>query len=271
MPKKNRILSIEHVSKHYTLSTGETIDALKDVNFDVCEGEFISLIGPSGCGKSTLVKLLAGLLEPTAGRVLEYGKKVDGDSHDRGVVFQHYSLFPWLTVEDNIGFGLFVQNVAPDKCSQIVAHYIEAMRLKGFEKAYPKELSGGMQQRVALGRAFATNPKILLMDEPFAALDVQTKRLMQDLFLQILQYEPRTVVFVTHDVEEAVFLGDHVYILSPSPGTIREKITVNLPRPRDLKTEFSQSFIEIKKHVQEVVTKESLGVVKLNLGIYRNL
>ncbi|MBI2443775.1 MAG: ABC transporter ATP-binding protein [Candidatus Magasanikbacteria bacterium] len=271
MLKKKPILSIEHVSKQYLLSTRETIDALKDVNFEVHEGEFVSLIGPSGCGKSTLIKLLAGLLKPTAGRVLEYGKQIDGDSHDRGVVFQHYNLFPWLTVEDNIGFGLFIRNTAPDKRSQIVAHYIEAIGLKGFEKAYPKELSGGMQQRVALGRAFATNPKILLMDEPFAALDVQTKRLMQDLFLQILQYEPRTVVFVTHDVEEAVFLGDNVYILAPSPGTIREKVTVNLPRPRDLKTEFSQSFIEIKRYVQGVVTKESLGSVKLDLEIYKNL
>lgn len=268
---KKKILSIEHVSKQYLLSTGETMDALKDINFEVYEGEFVSLIGPSGCGKSTLIKLLAGLIEPTAGYVLEYDKQIDGDSHDRSVVFQHYNLFPWLTVEDNIGFGLFVQNVPLNKRSQIVAHYIEAMGLKGFEKAYPRELSGGMQQRVALGRAFATNPKMLLMDEPFAALDVQTKRLMQDLFLQILQYEPRTVVFVTHDVEEAVFLGDNVYILSPSPGTIREKVSVNLSRPRGLKTEFSQSFIGIKKHVQEVITKESLGVVKFNFEIYKNL
>lgn len=265
------LLEVQHVTKIYALTNGTTVAALQDITFTAAEGEFISIIGPSGCGKSTLVRLLAGLIEPSRGIILEHGKPLHGSAGDRGVVFQQYNLFPWLTVHDNIAFGLVLSGIQPREREKIISHYIEVMALQGFEHAYPKELSGGMQQRVSLARTFATNPRVLLMDEPFTALDVQAKRFMQDLLLQIWQKEPRTIIFVTHDVEEAVFLSDKVYIMSARPGTIREKISVNLPRPRNMQTEFSQEFIAMKKHVQEVITKESLGLTKLDLEIYKQL
>src|SRR5579864_316658 len=217
-------LQVKNVSKHYHSSHGKNSLALKDISFVAKKGEFISIIGPSGCGKSTLIKLLAGLIEPSSGQILEDDGAVAVMAGNRGVVFQQYNLFPWLTVEDNVGYGLQVLRVPEEKRSPIVEHYIAVVGLKGFEKSYPKELSGGMQQRVSLARTLATNQSILLMDEPFAALDVQTKRLMQDLLLQIWQKEPRTVIFVTHDVEEAIFLSDTVYVMSPNPGTIQERV-----------------------------------------------
>jgi NitT/TauT family transport system ATP-binding protein len=262
---------IEKLSKKYTLESGKHIFAVQDISFSAFKGEFISFVGPSGCGKSTLIKMIAGLIEPSSGQIIENDGIDIGITKNRGVVFQHYNLFPWLSVQKNIGFGLQIMGVPEEKVTEIVAHYVEVMGLKGFEKAYPKELSGGMQQRVALARTLATNPKILLMDEPFSALDVQTRRFMQDLLLQILRQEPRTVIFVTHDVNEAVFLSDTIYIMTPSPGKIIEKVNVHLPRLRDLSTEFSEDFIGIKKHIQKIITKESLNLTKLNLEIYKNL
>lgn len=258
-------LTIKNLSKHYILENGKQCLAVQDISLTASPGEFISLIGPSGCGKSTFIKMIAGLVKPTTGTIIE------NNGSNRGVVFQQYSLFPWLTVQENIGFGLHIIGAAEEKIKEIVSHYLKVMGLEEFEQAYPKELSGGMQQRVALARTLATNPKILLMDEPFSALDVQTRRFMQDLLLQILYQEPRTVIFVTHDVDEAVFLSDTIYILTPSPGTIVEKVTVPLPRPRDLTTEFSEEFIAIKQRIQKIITKESLNLTKLDLEIYRNL
>lgn len=262
-------LQVKNVSKEYRLAKGKSIQALGVVDFTVKRGDIVSIIGPSGCGKSTLVRLLAGLAKPSTGEIIERGS--DAGTRNRGVIFQQYGLFPWLTVAENIGFGLDLLHISGPQQNDIIAHYINVVGLKGFEKAYPKELSGGMQQRVALARTLSTNPHILFMDEPFAALDVQTKRFMQDLLLQIWEHEPRTIIFVTHDVEEAVFISDHVYIMGPHPGTIVEKIPVHLSRPRDLNTEFSPEFIELKHHVQEVVTKETLGLMKLDLDIYKNL
>ncbi|EKD76340.1 MAG: ABC transporter related protein [uncultured bacterium] len=264
-------LTIEKLSKKYTSGSNKDIFAVQDISLAALQHEFISIVGPSGCGKSTLIKMIAGLLEPTSGRIIEHGSSDLGVRANRGVVFQQYSLFPWLNVKENIGFGLHIVGAAENKVKEIVSHYIKVMGLTGFEKSYPKELSGGMQQRTALARTLATNPNILLMDEPFSALDVQTRRFMQDLLLQILCREPRTVIFVTHDVDEAVFLSDTVYILSPRPGSIVEKVQVALPRPRDLSVEFSEDFIEIKKRIQKIITKESLNLIKLDLEIYKNL
>lgn len=269
--EKELTLTIEKLSKKYTLGSGKHIFAVQDISLSAPKGEFISIIGPSGCGKSTLIKMIAGLVEPSSGKIIENDGIDLGMKGNRGVVFQQYSLFPWLNVQENIGFGLEIVGASENKIKEIVAHYVEVMGLKGFEKAYPKELSGGMQQRVALARTLATNPKILLMDEPFSALDVQTRRFMQDLLLQILHREPRTVIFVTHDVDEAVFLSDTIYVMTPSPGTIIEKVNVKLPRPRDLTTEFSEEFIGIKKHIQKIITKEALNLTKLDLEIYKNL
>jgi ABC-type nitrate/sulfonate/bicarbonate transport system ATPase subunit len=262
------ILELQHVGKTYTLETGEKVEALHDVDFGIHEREFVSIIGPSGCGKTTLLKILGGFIKPTTGALLEHMPDVLAK---RGMMFQQYNLFPWLSVQANIEFGLSMMNVPSRNRQKIAAHYIDVMGLHGFEQAYPKELSGGMQQRVALGRTFATNPQLLLMDEPFSSLDVQTKRFMQDLLLQAWSKEPRTIVFITHDVEEAVFMSDTVYIMSPRPGTIREKVSIQLPRPRTLETEFSSDFVKVKRYIQETITKESLGLMKLDLDIYKSL
>ena len=261
-------LELKHIGKTYTLENREEVEALHDIDCSIREGEFISLIGPSGCGKTTLMKILAGLINPTSGKLIAHKPEI---FHNRGIIFQQYNLFPWLTVEKNIEFGLKAIHAPPKNRHKIISHYIQVMGLQGFENAYPKELSGGMQQRVALARTLATNPKLLLMDEPFSALDVQTKRFMQDLLLQVWSKEPRTIVFVTHDVEEAVFMSDSIYIMSAHPGVIREKVKVNIPRPRDLNTEFSEKFIKLQKYVQEIITKEALGLEKLDLEIYKNL
>jgi len=269
--KEKIALKIENLSKIYTLESGKHILAIENISFSAQKGEFISILGPSGCGKSTLVKMIAGLIDPTSGNIIE-GKDIDLKiKKNLGVVFQEYGLFPWLDVEENIGFGLQIIDVPENKIKEVVSHYVAVMGLKSFKKAYPKELSGGMQQRVALARTLATNPKMLLMDEPFSALDVQTKRFMQDLLLQILHKEPRTVIFVTHDVEEAVFLSDTVYILTPRPGKILKKVDIKLSRPRDLATEFSADYIQIKEQIQKLITKESLNLMKLDLEIYKNL
>jgi len=266
------MFEIQNLSKSYiTLANKKTILVLDQVNFSAAEGEFVSIIGPSGCGKSTIIKLLAGFVTPDCGQILENGREISGISRDRGVVFQYYHLFPWLSVEENISFGLDLIDLPDENKKKIVAHYIEVTGLKGFEKAYPKELSGGMRQRAALARTFATNPKILLLDEPFTALDVQTKRFMQDLLLQIWEQEKRTIIFVTHDVEEAVFMSDKVVVLTQRPAHVNEEIKINLPRPRDLNVEYSEEFVKIKKHIQEIITKESLALLKLDLNIYKNL
>lgn len=257
--------------KNYKLTDGKEIKVLDRLDLSAEKGKFLSVIGPSGCGKSTMIRLLAGFIKPTSGKILEDNKEIHGISPKRGVVFQHYHLFPWLTVEENIALGLDIRHISTKKKKKIVDHYMNVTGLKGFEKAYPKELSGGMKQRVALARTFAINPEILLLDEPFTALDVQTKRFMQDLLLQIWEQEKRTIIFITHDVEEAVFMSDKVVVLTKRPAKVVEVIDINLPRPRDLDVEYSEKFIKIKKHVQEIITKESLALVQLNLDIYKNL
>lgn len=267
--EKRIVLQCERVSYAYHLADGSTVDAVCDVSLALRRGEFVSVIGPSGCGKSTLVKLFAGLLEPSDGVIRCVAR---GDSPPRrGVVFQHYGLFPWLTVAENVAFGLMVMGTASDRQREIVDHYLEVVGLTAFASARPRELSGGMQQRVALARTLATDPDILLMDEPFAALDVQTKRFMQDLLLQVWQREQRTVFFVTHDVEEALFMSDVVYLMSARPGRMLDRVDVPLPRPRNLDIEFSDAFVQLKRRVQEVVTREALQLVKLDLDVYKGL
>ncbi len=271
MSASTPFLEIRNVCMDFVSSSGNIVRVFDRISFDVPKGQFVSLVGPSGCGKSTLIRLLAGLIQPTSGEILENGEKIRREQKNRGLVFQNYNLFPWLTVEENIGFGLKLGPMPSKQQKDLISHYVDVVGLRGFEKSYPKELSGGMQQRVALARTLVTNPKILLMDEPFSALDTQTKRLMQNLLLQILQNEGHTVVFVTHDVEEAVFLSDVVYIMTPRPGSVRERVAVDFPRPRDLNTEYSEKFITTKKYIQEIITKEALGLTKLNLDIYKNL
>ncbi len=206
--------------------------AVSDVNLAVEDGEFVCLLGPSGCGKTTLLRLVAGLETPTEGVIALDGKKIEGVNRECGFVFQEYVLFPWRTVRGNIEFGPEVKKMPKEERERISQHYIELVGLRGFENHYPHELSGGMKQRVGIARAYANNPKLLLMDEPFGALDAQTRNLMQAELLRIWEKEHISALFVTHSVDEAVYLSDRVAVMSARPGTVKEIFKNNLPRPR---------------------------------------
>lgn len=222
------------VSKSYfDLAEGREIVALEALDFEVPDGEFLTILGPSGCGKSTLLNIVAGFDHPSTGDVLLDGRPIRRPGHDRGVVFQEYALFPWLTVHQNVAYGLREQGLPREEIEQRTSTWLELVRLEGFEKRYPHELSGGMRQRVALIRVLANDPKSLLMDEPFAAVDAQTRSLLQRELERLWTETRKTVLFVTHSVEEAVFLGDRVMVMTARPGRVKEMITIDLPRPRD--------------------------------------
>lgn len=257
MDKKVKI-SLRNVGRTFTGADGQSVEALRDVNLEVEDlyspegrdvGEFRVLLGPSGCGKSTVLRCIAGLDRPTRGEVLVNGHPVLGPGSDRGMVFQKYTSFPWLTVEENISYGLRLKGTAETERKATIAKLIEAMGLKGFEKAYPETLSGGMQQRVAIARTLAVRPEVILMDEPFGALDAQTRGEMQQLLLQIWEESANTILFVTHDVEEGIYLADRLYIFSPRPGTILEDLPVSFPRPRDPAIKQSREFQELVQHI----------------------
>jgi len=234
-------ISLKNVGKTFTDSEGRQVEALRGVNLEILDefsadakdiGEFRVLLGPSGCGKSTILRMIAGLDFPTTGEVLVNGKKVEGPGPDRGMVFQKYTSFAWLTVAQNIEYGLKLKGVSEKERTETVAHLVDATGLAGFEAAYPHTLSGGMQQRVAIARSVAVRPSVLLMDEPFGALDAQTRSVMQDLLLKIWTETAATILFVTHDVGEAVYLADRLYVVSGRPGSIAEEIEVPFARPR---------------------------------------
>ena len=213
-------------------AAGERVEVLRRVSLEVRRGEFVCIVGPSGCGKSTLLNIVAGFVPPSSGEVRVEGEPVRGPDARRIFVFQENGVFPWLTVRDNIGFGL--SRKGADERARIVAHYVEMVGLKGFEGAYPRELSGGMKQRVEIARSLAANPDIIYMDEPFGALDFLTRLKMRADLIRIWQEERKTVLFVTHDIEEAVQLADRVLVMSRRPATVQEEVVVDLPRPRDL-------------------------------------
>lgn len=225
-------LEISNLYKQFPSKKG-TLVALKNINLYVETGEFVCVVGASGSGKSTLLRLVAGLDLPTSGVITVDGTKITGPGADRGMVFQRYTLYPWMNVRDNVGFGLKLQGMSKIKRHQEIAYYLDIVGLKNFAKSYPKELSGGMKQRVAIARALATNPKVLLMDEPFGALDIQTKENMQQFLLEIWRKTGCTILMITHDVEEAVFLSQRVYVLSVSPGTVKQEVKIDLPYERD--------------------------------------
>lgn len=254
-------VSIQGIEKKYNTRKGEVV-ALNGVNFDIKENEFICVIGPSGCGKSTLLNIIAGLLEPTAGQILIDGKPIQGTGTDRGVVFQQYALFPWLTVKKNVEFGLKLKGLSKDECDSIAMKYLKMVELEKFADSYPKELSGGMKQRVAIARAYAMNPEVLLMDEPFGALDAQTRTQLQTELLKAWQEENKTCFFVTHDIEEAIVLATRVVIMSARPGRIKEVVDIDIPYPRDQETKMSERFIELKNHIWGQVYQEYLEVRK---------
>ncbi|HXJ77893.1 MAG TPA: ABC transporter ATP-binding protein [Candidatus Methylomirabilis sp.] len=225
-------IDVERLTKTFQSIKGETVEAIRDVSVAVGDNEFVSIVGPSGCGKSTLLYIIAGFVAPTAGAVLVDGKPVRGPGPDRGIVFQEYALFPWRTVQDNIKYGLEEKGVPSDEMERIVRRYVRLMGLEGFQHKYPKELSGGMKQRVALARTLAYEPDVLLMDEPFGALDAQTRELQQDELLAIWREKKTTVLFVTHSVEEAVYLSEKVVVMTARPGRIKSIVDVDLDRSR---------------------------------------
>src|SRR5947207_1425656 len=226
------MIEIEDVSKAFETKRDRRHLAIADVSLDVAEGEFVSILGPSGCGKSTLLYIVGGFVTPTSGAVREKGAAVTGPGPDRGPVFQEFALFPWKTVIGNVMYGLLEQGMLKQQAEARARALIEMVHLKGYENFYPKELSGGMKQRVAIARTLAYGPSILLMDEPFGALDAHTRTGMQRELLEIWERDRKTVLFVTHSVEEAVFLSDRVVVLTRSPGRIKQVIDVKLPRPR---------------------------------------
>jgi NitT/TauT family transport system ATP-binding protein len=248
MPK----IRFDRVSRVFPLR-GQDFVALDEVSLDIADREFVTVVGPSGCGKSTLLNIAAGLLEPTAGEALVDGRAVKGVSPERGMIFQQYALFPWLTVRKNVEFGLEIAKVPAAERRQIAEHFIELVGLSHFADALPKTLSGGMRQRCAIARAYAVNPKVLLMDEPFGALDALTRVQLQDQLLETWSQEQRTVMFITHDVEEAVYLANRVVVMAARPGRIHQIIDVDLPYPRTEEMRLSAHFTEIRNQVWEAV------------------
>jgi NitT/TauT family transport system ATP-binding protein len=238
---------------------GRRTVALEGVSLGVAHGEFVCLLGPSGCGKSTILNMVAGFERPTAGAVTVGTTRVEGPARDHGMVFQQPHLFPWLTVLDNITFGPRMTGMASADYLPRANRYVELMGLRGFEQHYPYELSGGMQQRVALARAWIKEPSLFLMDEPFAALDAQTRLLMQELLLKVWDSARSTVLFVTNDIDEAIFLSDRVIVLAARPGRVSEDLRVGLVRPRDYASViFTPEYIELKKHILEVIRRETM-------------
>ena len=252
-------VKIDHVEKIYDGRKGQMI-ALNGVDLDIMENEFICVVGPSGCGKSTLLNIIAGLLEPTSGAVYVDGKKVEGTGTERGVVFQQYALFPWLTVMKNVMFGLKLKGMKDEEAKEIAMKYIKMVQLEDFVDSYPKELSGGMKQRVAIARAYAVQPEVLLMDEPFGALDAQTRTQLQSELIQTWQEEKKTCFFITHDVEEAIILATKVIVMSARPGRIKTIVDIDLPYPRTQELKMSKEFLELKAKIWGEVYQEYLEV-----------
>ena len=252
---------VENVVKKFNGRGGEMV-ALNGVTLDIHDNEFICVVGPSGCGKSTLLNIIAGLLEPTSGEVYCDGKLVEGTGTDRGVVFQQYALFPWLTVKKNVRFALEMRGIKGKEADNLAMMYLEKVDLTKFADHYPKELSGGMKQRVAIARAYAADPQVLLMDEPFGALDAQTRTQLQTELLQTWERDQKTCFFITHDVDEAIILAQKVIVMSARPGRVKAIIDIDIPYPRDQETKMSPRFLELKNEIWSLVYQEYLEVRK---------
>ena len=254
-PVQNALISVRGLAKEFERNKRVTV-AFRDLNLDVADGEFICLIGPSGCGKSTLLRAIAGLSPPTAGEILVDDHRVSGPDAERGMVFQEYGLFPWRTVEGNVQFPLEFKKIGAEERKASTARYIELVNLRGFEHHLPHELSGGMQQRCAIARALANEPRILLMDEPFGALDAQTRRTLQNELVRIWQTMRKTIIFVTHSVSEAVILADRIVVMAANPGSIADVITVDSPRPRHLS---DPGFIALQSRALEALERVGMA------------
>ena len=256
-------LIIDGVSKTFT-GKERQVTALAEASFTVKPSEFVTILGPSGCGKSTILKIVAGLESPTSGRVLLDGREITEPGRDRGMVFQTYTLFPWLSVKENIEFGLDVAGKTKQERQEVSEHYIDKIGLRGFENFFPRDLSGGMKQRVAIARALANDPEVLLMDEPFGALDAQTRTVMQELLLDVWDESHKTILFVTHDVDEAVFIGDTIYVMTARPGRIKARIEVDLPNQRTFDLKLGEQFTRIKRQVMELIREEAWKAANTN-------
>ena len=258
-------VTVDNVTLVFEGRAGQTVTALENISFELEDKKFAVIVGPSGCGKSSLLYLIAGLNEPSSGICKIGDKTITGPGKDRGMVFQTYTLFPWLNVLKNVEFGLKLRGIASAERADIASKFISEVGLDGFENAYPKQLSGGMRQRVALARALANDPEVLLMDEPFGALDSQTRSIMQELLVKIWEHSNKTVLFVTHDIDEAIFLGDHVCVMSARPGRMIEEVDVTIERPRNIEVLTSDKFINLKRKVMKLLhgeVQKSMGSVK---------
>ncbi|SFG70072.1 ABC transporter ATP-binding protein [Sporolactobacillus nakayamae] len=257
MTEQAKKLIISNLSKTFKQKERK-IQALSDINLEVKDKEFVSILGASGCGKSTLLRIIGGLETPSTGIVSINGSEISEPGADRGMVFQSYTLFPWLTVQKNIEFGMREKGIQVKEREKIAKEYIEIVGLQGFENVYPKALSGGMKQRVAIARALANDPEVILLDEPFGALDMQTRSLMQELLLDVWQKSQKTVILVTHDIDEAIFMADRVVVMESRPGKIKEIINVAFPRPRDYHIKTTEQFLSYKAQAVELIRSETL-------------
>ncbi len=246
------MINLENVGKRFT-QKGEEKTILENISLNVNNGEFLCIVGPSGCGKTTLLRMIAGMDFPTSGQIMENVNEISGPSRERGYVFQQYSLFPWRDVLSNVAFGLEVEGLNEEERYHKAREYLKMVGLSQYEKSFPRELSGGMKQRVAIARSLVNNPNVLLMDEPFSALDVNTRHKLQEELVRIWGDEQKTVIFVTHNVDEAVYLADRVVVLSRNPGTILKTFNINLPRIRD---RTSPEFLDLKKEITNLLDIE---------------
>jgi NitT/TauT family transport system ATP-binding protein len=243
-------LEVKNISKSYPLKGGRNSIVLDDINLKIAPREFACLVGTSGCGKSTLLNIIAGLLHPSSGEILVDGRSVTGQpGSDRGMIFQGYTLYPWLTVAKNVAFGLQFQQLTKAEKRDRVHYFLDVVGLLDFANSYPKQLSGGMKQRVAIARALANQPAVILMDEPFGALDAQTKEQMQEFLLELWTKTHVAILMITHDIEEAIYLSQRIYVLSSRPGRVRSEITIPLPEHRELDLKLAPEFVEIKRNV----------------------
>ena len=257
---RRKMLRVDKICKTFTSERGrDDLEVLRDISFEVATGEFVSIIGPSGCGKTTLLRIIHGLEPTTKGTVSVLDQSAKGHSPSSAIVFQHFNLFPWLTVSKNVAFGLEVAKVSAAECAARASQYVRVVGLEKFASYYPHELSGGMQQRVGLARALALDPQILLLDEPFGALDAITREQLQYEIAELLVRSPKTVVFITHNMDEAIFFSDRILVMSSRPARILEEVRVELPRPRQVdNVRASQQFAELRKHLWSLLSQEAM-------------
>lgn len=259
------LIQADKVSKIFYTRKGE-LGALQDFSLDVHKGEVVCIVGASGCGKSTFLNLVAGFIAPTSGSISLEGEEIRGVEPRCGMIFQDYALFPWMNVMDNVSFGARIKGLGKKQRHAIAQSWIERVGLQGFERAYPGELSGGMQQRVSLTRALANEPDVLLCDEPFAALDAMTRQIMQEELLRIVHDSQKTVIFITHSIDEALILSDRLVVMSARPGQVKAIYHNDLPRPRKLDVQLTERFLELKREVWDLVQEEVIGSMTLRTG-----